>query len=161
MQLTREIADQVALILGSGMPLAEAVRYFIDPETLADQPELVRQLTDRWATNKLLADAVTRVQGKSWNLMSLEERINLAINKHYCEMAYYLYSRNYTELEGAARLKADVCRDALEKKLAGTAGQRDALAAFLADVKNGVVRLGAPLAPKAPKAPVTLNGEAN
>ena len=148
--LTRETADQLALILGSGMPLVEAVRYFLDPQALEESPELVRQISDRWSTSKLLAQAIEKIQGKSWGLMSLEERINLAISKHYTEMAYYLYSRNYTELEGAARLKADTCRDSLEKKLAGTAGQRDALASFLADVKNGVVRLGQPITPPKP-----------
>jgi hypothetical protein len=139
--ITKELARDFAIMLQTGMPSMEAIRYLLPADLEAGE---IRQIHDRWLNTRSLQDALTAVQGKSWQEMSLEDRINLSIKKHYTEMAYFLYSRNYSELEGAAKLKADTCRDALEKHLAGTAGQRDGLAQFLADVKNGVVKLGAP-----------------
>lgn len=142
--LTPELARQFALILQSGMPSMEAARYFVTPEVALEAPEEVRLLHDKWIVSPLLQRAINAIQGKAWQEMSLEEKINLSIAKHYAEMAYFLYAHNYGDLEGAAKLKADTCRDALEKKLAGSAGQRDALSQFLADVKNGSIKLMGP-----------------
>ena len=143
-ELTPEIATQLALILQSGMPVVEAVRYFLPEDTdLAS----ARVVAERWQRSPRLGKAVSALQGKSWQHMSLEERMALAIAKHYCEMAYFLYSRNYAELEGSAKAKADTCREAIERKVAGTAGSQDPLTKFLADVSSGRLKLGAPLAP--------------
>ena len=79
--------------------------------------------------------------GKSWQEMSLEERIHFSIDKHYSEMAYFLYSHNYSQLVGTDRQKADICRQALEAKIAGTAGKMGPLEQFWADIKTGKVTL--------------------
>jgi hypothetical protein len=67
--------------------------------------------------------------------MSAEERIRFAIDKHYNEMAYFLYSHNYGELSGPDKAKADTCRQALEAKLAGTAGKFTPLDEFWNDMR--------------------------
>ena len=56
-------------------------------------------------------------------------------------MAYFLYSRNYAELAGQEKQKADTCRTALEAKLAGTSGKLSAVETFWADVVSGKVKL--------------------
>jgi hypothetical protein len=75
-----------------------------------------------------------------WQEMSLQERIQYAIDKHYAEMAYFLYSRNYADLQGAEKAKADTCRMTLEAKLAGMAGKLDALSQFYADLASGKIK---------------------
>jgi hypothetical protein len=73
--------------------------------------------------------------------MDLNERIRYVMDKHYSEMAYFLYAHNYADLVGADKAKADTCRLALEAKQAGFAGKQDALSRFFADVTSGAVKL--------------------
>lgn len=141
--LTPEAARELALILQSGMPVSEAVLYFLPEGTPAAEARVV---AERWQKSPALGKAVSALQGKSWQHMSLEEKMGLAVSKHYAEMAYFLYSRNYSELQGADKTKADTCREAIERKLTGTAGQQDPLTRFLADVQSGRIKLGQPVA---------------
>lgn len=135
---TKQEALQLALMLTAGMPTLDAVRYFY-PD---DEPERVKFEHDRWLRSNHVKSAVKTVQnGKSWQEMSLDERIKFAIDKHYSELAYFLYTNNYATLTGADRQKADVCRAALEAKLAGTSGKMDALTSWFDDVKSGKVKL--------------------
>lgn len=134
----REEALQLALMLVAGMPSLDAIRYFY-PE---DDAERVRFEHDRWMRSYNVRSAVKQVQnGKSWQDMSLDERVKFAVDKHYSELAYFLYTNNYNTLTGQDRQKADICRAALEAKLAGTSGKMDALTSWFDDVKSGRVKL--------------------
>lgn len=135
---SKDEALQLALMINAGMPTLEAMRYFY-PE---DDPERVKFEHDRWMRSSHVKAAVKHVQyGKNWQEMSLDERIKFAVDKHYSELAYFLYTHNYATLSGAERQKADICRAALEAKLAGTAGKMDALTSWFDDVKTGRVKL--------------------
>lgn len=132
---TKEQAQAFALMLQAGMPGEEALAYFFEnPDEAVASYEL-------WMRSRTLKDATLALQGKTWQAMTAEERIELAINKHYNELAYFLYSRNYVSLIGSEKAKADTCRGVLEAKLAGTAGKLDPLMQFWADVKAGKVTL--------------------
>lgn len=139
--ITKDLAQQFALILSSGMPHLEAIRYFA-PASMAGHPKLLAGEVDRWMKHRDVQAAIRLIQGKDWQAMDLPERITFAINKHYTEMAYFLYANNYNDLDGHSRAKADIVRQALEAKLAGTAGQRDALSQFMDDIRTGKVKLG-------------------
>lgn len=135
MELTKETALQFALIVSSGMPQIDAIRYFCEPE---EEPAAKLHL---WTGSKLVSNAILTIQKKSWQDMTLGERIKTAMDLHYSQMAYFLYSHNYVEVAGADKQKADTCRQALEAKLAGMAGKMDALTQFWSDVANGAVKL--------------------
>jgi len=135
---TKDQAHQFALISSSGMPHAEVIRYFYPDE---ENQTNLRALLQMWLKSKVVQEAILAIQGKAWQEMSLEERIKYSVDKHYSELAYYLYSNNYAELEGTARQKADTCRQTLETKLAGMAGKLDAVTSFWADVVSGKVKL--------------------
>ena len=135
MELTKETALQFALIISSGMPHSEAIRYFCEPE---EEPFAKLKV---WSMSPLVAQATLSIQKKSWQDMTLSERIKCAIDLHYSQMAYFLYSHNYVEVAGTDKQKADTCRQALEAKLAGMAGKMDALTSFWSDVANGTVKL--------------------
>lgn len=122
------------------MPSVQAMKYFIPSTGLAEVR--FRALHDQWLASPLMAEALLKVQGKAWQDMDLDERMQFAINKHYTEMAYFLYNHNYAEASGSDKTKADTCRAALEAKLAGMAGKTDALTKFWADVSSGKIALG-------------------
>lgn len=140
--MDKDQAQQFALILTSGVPPLEALRYM-----LPDMPdgELKAEL-QRWMRDPAVQKAILALQGKAWEGMSLEERITFAVEKHYSEVAYFLYAHNYADLVGAERQKADTCRQVLEAKLAGLAGKMDALTRFYDDLMKGrqVQRPGVP-----------------
>lgn len=137
MKPNKDQAHQFALMLSAGMPSVEALPYFF-PEASRDDLE---SLHGSWMRSKEVERAIAHLQGKPWQDMGVEERIKFSVDKHYTEMAYYLYSRNYVELFGQDRDKADTCRKALEAKLAGTSGQLTGIEKWWNDVKMGVVKL--------------------
>lgn len=130
-------ALQFALMLGSGMPQVDVIAYFFP--TL-DPGELKVEL-NKWMGSPTVRSAILTQMGKAWQDMTLEERIQFSIDKHYSEMAYFLYSHNYAQLVGPDRQKADICRQALEAKIAGNAGKLGPIEAFWADIKSGRVKL--------------------
>ena len=141
--LDKDRADQFATMLMAGLPAADAVGYFY-PDL--DRREVVT-LALQWSRDALVQQAILRLQGKAWQEMSTDEMLRYAVEKNYKEMAFFLYSRNYSELTGAERAKADTCREALEAKLAGNAGKLSALEQFYEDLAKGKVKLGASSVP--------------
>ena len=131
-------AHQFALMLQSGMPPVDAIPYFFAPET---EPSVLAEALKGWMRSAAVQHAVRTLQGNDWQAMTLDERIRLAIDKHYAELAYFLYSHNYSTLTGGDRAKADICRQSLEAKIAGTAGKLGPIEAFWNDVKTGKVTL--------------------
>ncbi len=129
---TKEQAQQFALMLTTGIPPAEAMRYFLPDEAL---PDVVVEMAERWARCADVRAAIIALNDdKAWSELTPEERIKKALEKHYNEMAFFLYSTNYIDLDGAKKQKADSCRSALETKLAGMAGKMDALSSFYMDM---------------------------
>ena len=141
---TKAQALQFAIMLSSGVPSRIAITYFL-PEAFPDGSVLA--LHELWVKSEPIQKAILQLQGKAWQEMSVEERIKLSIEKHYSEMAYYLYANNYVDMVGAAKTKADTCRSALEAKLAGLAGKSDALSRFWDDVVSGRVQIRTPTPP--------------
>ncbi len=135
---TEDEAMQFAVMLTAGMPPEEAIVYFFEDKdnALAAQP--------RWLSASTVKAAIKKLQGKSWQHMTADEKIQLALDKHYTELAYFLYSRNYVNLQGQDKAKADTCRTTLEVKQAGLAGKMEPLAVFWNDVKSGKVKLNVP-----------------
>jgi len=122
-------ADQFAVILSSGCPPLRALTYFYPDLQLR---ELMVEL-ERWMKSAKVRRAIVKLQGKEWEKMSLQEKLEYSINKHYSELAFFLYNSNYNDLIGPDRTKADVCRTVIESKLAGMAGKQDAMTRFLDD----------------------------
>lgn len=135
---TKDTALQFAIMLSAGMPASDAIVYFLPADTQTGEVTLWLR---KWLGSAMVQSAIRQVQGKEWQEMSLEERIKFAVNKHYTEMAYYLYSHNYSDLTGADKTKADTCRSTLEAKLAGMSGKLDALSAWWEEVRTGRTKL--------------------
>jgi hypothetical protein len=121
-------AKEFALILLAGAPATHAVRYFL-PDPAAE--EEVLEAVEAWPSQPEVLEAMREYSGgESWHEMSTKARLDLALTKHYNEMAYFLWTSNYVDLESSERVKADTCRAALEVKVSGLAGQDSPLAKF-------------------------------
>lgn len=118
--------------------------YFLPEDVLeVEGPRAIEKALESWLRSKAVTTAIDTLQGRPWSSMSPSERIQFAVNKTYNEMAYFLYSRNYAELTGPDRQKADTCRTVLEAKLAGTSGQLTGVEKFWDDVLSGRVKISA------------------
>ena len=113
-------------------PIAEAMRYFWDEE----QPEAVLiECEETWPMQPAVLMALEQQSGgEAWHRLTDPQRLSLALKKHYNEMAYVLWTTNYVECDGGAKLKADTCRSAIEAKVAGMAGKESPLASFYHDL---------------------------
>lgn len=125
-------AEQFALILLSGAPLSDALSYFLP---VGSPPEFMESAAADWPNQTEVVDALKKFSGgEDWHRLSDEQRLEIAIKKHYNEMAYFLWTTNYSESTGNEKLKADTCRTAIETKLAGLAGQDSPLSRFYHDM---------------------------
>lgn len=137
---SREEAVQFAVMLYVGMPSREAILYFMSDNEAAD-PSFVELKKDSWEASPFVVKEVSKLQGGEWEKLSLDERIQVALNKQYAEKAYFLYTHNFSEVNGAELSKMQEARKVLEAKLAGTSGKLDPLGAFYDDIKSGKVKL--------------------
>lgn len=143
-----EEALSFAVMLSSGVPPEEAILYF-KPDQELDPYAWAKSALPGWLSSPKVKNAILQTQGgKEWTELSLDQKIRLAVDKNYTEMAYFLYSHNYSTLVGSDKQKADTCRAALEAKLAGSAGKKDALTQFFDDITSGKLKL-TPSSPKA------------
>lgn len=134
--LDEEEASQFAAMLLAGAPVVDAVGYFF-PEDVHEA--FVADAIEEWPVQKEVLEALQRCSGgEAWHKMSDEARSELALRKHFNEMAYYLWTNNYTELDGSGKVKADTCRQALQDKASGIAGQDSPIARFYHDLLNRV-----------------------
>ena len=130
-------------MLQAGLPASEAILYF----TETSDPQELAHMLRKWMTSKAVKEATSQLLGKSWTEMTLEEKIKTATDNHYAQLAYFLFSHNYSDLGQVDKAKADTARQALEAKLAGVAGKGDALSQFFHDINTGKIKLGKPILP--------------
>lgn len=128
-------AYQFALMVMAGVPNEEALRYFIDADVQPD-PIQFASWAKQWARSPEVMKQMVKLQHGSWVDLTPQQRIQLALDKHYNEMAYFLYTHNYADLAAhpAVKTKADSCRTTLEAKVAGMAGKLNPLSAFWEDM---------------------------
>ena len=141
MKLTSKQAQEFARIVLSGVPTHKAARYFL-PEVV-DANEVRDAAMDFYRQPEVQEALEKLTGGVPWQRLSKDERLAISLDKHYAELAYFLWSNNYSDLDGAGKQKADTCRQALEAKVAGTAGKGNAMERFYEDLlvqyKKGAV----------------------
>lgn len=128
------------IMLQAGLPADQAILYFTD----STDPGEIAALLQRWSRSRAVKKAQHNLLGKSWQDMTLEERIDTGLSYHYNSLAYLLFSSSYISVGPADKAKLDSARIALEAKKAGTAGQGDALSRFMDDLRTGRVKVAKP-----------------
>jgi hypothetical protein len=139
---TEEQAYQFAVMLAAGLPASEAILYFAETDDAAELAALI----GKWMRSRLVKKATLQLMKKPWQDMNLEERAKYALDLHYSQLAYMLYSHHYAEVEQQNKAKLDTARQALEAKLAGYAGKGDALSRFFEDLRSERIKLPKPVA---------------
>ena len=135
-KLTHHEASQFAAMLLAGAPVVDAVGYFF-PEDVHEA--FIAEAVEMWPAQEEVLKALQKISGgEAWHTMSDEARSQLALRKHFNEMAYYLWTNNYTELDGSGKVKADTCREALREKASGLAGKDSPIVRFYHDLLNRV-----------------------
>ena len=134
---TQDEAVQYAIMINAGLPAEDAIRYFTDSEDPAEVATLLR----KWQRSAAVRRAMHQLMGKTWQEMTLDERITYALNQHYSNLAYLLFSQNYLTANPTEKSKMDAARVALEAKAAGLAGKGDALTRFFDDLHTGKLML--------------------
>lgn len=129
-------ANSFAVMIRSGVSPRDALRYFA-PDL--DEMELM-SLQAKWLGSPRVRRALVHLDGGEWNTLDPRTRMELALKKHYAELAYFIFSRNYGDLTGADLAKADNCRKVLEAYLAGQAGKVDPLSDFVAQITKKMER---------------------
>lgn len=137
---TEEAAGQFAVMIHAGLPPGEAIRYFIGTE----DPKVLAEAQRKWQRSRAVGKALAKLMTKPWTGMSLEERCRYALDQHYSQLAYLLYSTHYAEATAGDKQKLDTARTALEAKMAGTAGKGDAMSQFWDDLRAGRISLQKP-----------------
>lgn len=138
-----QAAEQFCLMINAGMPSLDAIRYFLGEGDWT--PGAIQAVHDRWLGSRAVSKAWVVIMGGSWQELELDRRIQFALDKHYSELAYYIYSNNFSTVAGADITKLNTARGVLETKLAGMSGKMDAMTQWLDDLRTGKVRLGAPV----------------
>jgi len=133
MKPTEEQALQFAIMLNAGLPASDAICYFAD----SSDPKIVLETLGEWQRDPSVKKAMSKLLRKPWQEMTLEERIDLALEQHYNSLAYLLFSRSYIEAGASEKSKLDTARTSLEAKKAGNAGKGDALSRFFEDLNAG------------------------
>lgn len=117
--LTAAEAPQVAALLLAGVPALAIAR-----SVLGGDEETAREAARVWPAQTEVRQHLTALTGGvMWQDLPPEQRLKIALDKTYAEMAYFLWANNYGELDGVGKAKADTCRESLERKLAGLAGK--------------------------------------
>lgn len=136
-----EQARAFCVMLSAGLPAETAILYFTD----SDDPAQITFLVKKWLRSRAVQKAQKDLSGKSWQDMSMEERIEAGLNQQYNNLAYLCYSTNYITASDKEKAKLDTARTALEAKKAGTSGTLDPMSRFFEDVKSGRIQLNKPV----------------
>lgn len=139
---TEAQAYEFAKLLRSGVPQPDALGYILGPGLDAHTTHSVLAL---WLRSPAVRDALATLNGGAWPVLAPEARLDVALDKHYAEMAYFLYTHDFEQATGPELRKLDTARTALEAQRTGRLQQNSPFMKFLATIlKPGVeaLRLG-------------------
>lgn len=133
----------MARLLMSGVPAERSLAYldadYFD-QCVNDGDKERKKLTTwlrRWTNSPVLLAETTRLNGGEWQALESDRRLQIALDKHLAELAYLLYSRNYTD-DDAPVAKMNAARESLMTHLeAGDGGSNAPWMQFVKDAMAG------------------------
>lgn len=116
-KLTAKTAADFAQLLHCGIPAQEALQRLDDTYWQAcDEPARV-EWERKWMRSRPVIAAQRSLHGGDWENLDADERLSLAIKKHFAELAYFLIRNNFAALEGAELAKANIARTSILEML--------------------------------------------
>lgn len=143
---TAEQAQVFAELVDCGIPSCHAAMIANPEIDLAVSVDVGK----RWERDGAVRSAQVLAMGGDWRKLTDEQRFKYALKRHYNQIAYFMATHNWGESQTSDLAKLDKGRDALEKKLAGTAGLGDPTTAFWEKALRG--ELSGLSVPKRPEA---------
>ena len=128
------LADELALMLDTGLTAIEAVQYLVPGVNL----DIVPQLARTWSMHPLMPPAISRLHGGDWHKLTPDQRIEVGTKKHLAELARFLINNKFEDATGADLSKMNIARDVL-LKVTGEIDPSDPLAVFLARTAKGIM----------------------
>jgi hypothetical protein len=139
--LTADTARELAKLLAAGLPQLKAMAYVAPAYFLSARKWQLPKWRARWMNSPLLLDAVRTLNGASWTDLDPKRRLEISLDKHYAELAYYLYHHDFARLTGEDLDKAKIARGALVEKLSeGKAGDDAPFAVFMRELMADKVK---------------------
>lgn len=131
--LTADTAYEFVKLLHSGLDAPHALAYLAPAyiASLAGKRAEFNTLVVQWARSPLVLDATTKLNGGAWHKLEPDDRLRIALDKHYAELAYFLYTHDFAIVDGQDLKKATDAREALAKKLEGNDGPGTPTDAFI------------------------------
>lgn len=154
-ELTASLAIQFVQMLHAGIPADKALVYFsVDYFNSCDKHARQAWL-DRWCSDPLVLAATTAFLKGEWHTLEPDARLQCALDKHLAELAYLLYTNNYSDAD-APTGKMNVAREALmaymQEQSSGEETPFMRAVRELVDGKMGDAALGMPIVPTTPVA---------
>lgn len=143
---TAEQAFEFARLLRGGVPQPDALAYVLGA---VDDGVLARTLP-RWLRARHVVDALATLNGGRWPALEPDKRLDIALDKHYAEMAHYLYTHDYESADGKEMRKLDSARESLERLRTGRMEQQSPFMRFLATLLKPKSETGTLPGPSAP-----------
>lgn len=159
-ELTDVAAYEFVQLLHAGLGGRDAMA-FLAPEwaaAMVKEPGKLDAVVTAWARSRLVLAAATKLNHGAWHHLDPEARLAVALDKHYAELAYFLYTHDWATLDGTDLRRATDAREAIAKKLEGRTDADDSpMMAFMRALQDGSVRFDKPvqldnLGPRTPEA---------
>lgn len=122
-----EQALEFAKLLRSGVPQPDALAYVLGTV----EAGYIDLALPRWMRAKNVVEALATLNGGRWPALEPDARLDIALDKHYAELAHFLYTHDYETAEGRDLGKINAAREALEKLRTGRLEQSSPFVKFL------------------------------
>ena len=140
-QLTSALADAFIKIVNAGIPALTAVAYCASDVPYERHPIVLAA----WLNDPLLLKSAADFNGGEWQDLAPDDRLDIALDKHFAELAYYLWSHNYASAEGVELTKAIEARKAIVEKLKGVGeGDDTPFVKAMRDLVSGAISEATP-----------------
>lgn len=123
-QPTATTAAEYVRIRAAGLPCEEAVAFFLPPGTRKLSAAALKALGGEWEISAPVAAAWDAFHGGKWQELSADTRLGIAIDHHLAQLAYYLYTSDFTDPLANTK-KIGEARDAILAKLESDKGGDD------------------------------------
>lgn len=134
--LTEAVAGDFVRLLGAGLPPLEALAYFTEGYAAFSDDRKAEWLAS-WLSDPLMGAAVEAWNHGAWDRLSEDQRVEVALAHATNQMAHFLYTRPYHEVNGADLGKWTEARKALQARTdAKTGTGQSAYEKFLATLMN-------------------------
>lgn len=127
---SEEQALEFAKLLRAGVPQPDALCYVLG----SVEPGVIEMALPRWMRARRVVDALATLNGGRWPSLEPDARLDIALDKHYAEMAHYLYTHDYETADGPTLKKLDTARASLETLRTGRLEQNSPFVKFLRSI---------------------------